>query len=253
MKRERFSALQNDSKTDVQLWTRCCEGNGISPGWFSWGHPAGLLRFAPDAFSWRPNREDVVVVSRNASGVNELWRKAYKNGAWLDWQNLGSPPTSVASRPGSAAWGPNRFDIFFLSTESPPHVRHAYSNDDGAHVYWDDWGYPAGVTLDLSGVDAASWGDQSVDVVAHGGDGNIWQRAWDHGTFFGWFSWGNPGSPVQYSPSSVGLGDGRLDVTTSTISTGGYNVQVWVRRWDSGLSVWGDDAQYENSLVDISS
>jgi hypothetical protein len=50
-----------------------------------WGHPTGTLKYAPDAFSWRPLQEDVVVVSQNTSGVNELWAKRYDNG-WNNWR-----------------------------------------------------------------------------------------------------------------------------------------------------------------------
>jgi hypothetical protein len=225
--------------SDLNVW-QWRQGPGVSAGWYPWGHPPGTLQtqYSPDAFSWRPQREDVVVVARNGSGVNEFWRKAYKNGTWLDWTKVGSgsPPTSaIGSRAATATWGPNRFDIFFLSTESPPHVRHAYSDDDGANVYWDDWGNQSGVVF--TRVDAASRGNLSVDVVVLGNDGNVWQRNWDHYNFYGWFNFGNPGSSFLRGPGAVGMGDGRIWVYSATEAGEAYE-----RYWDNGLfPAWFDE------------
>lgn len=244
----RQDAFVYGSDGNVWQWR---QGNGVTPAWYSWGHPTGTLQFSPDAFSWRPNREDVVVVASNASGVFEFWKKAYSNGTWLGWTDLGAPPTSaIASRPGTASWGPNRFDIFFLTTESPPHVRHAYSTNGSSISGWDDWSYQSGVTFG-TGVDAASWGDQRVDVVVTSTDGNVWQRGWDHNSFSGWFSWGNPGPGFSSRPGAVGLGDFRLEAAATNYTPGS---QAWRRVWDwGGFPAWSDDSQYENTIdIDIS-
>jgi hypothetical protein len=79
----RQDAFAYGSDGNVWQWR---QGPGLSPAWYGgWGHPTGTLKYAPDAFSWRPLQEDVVVVSQNTSGVNELWAKRYDNG-WNNWR-----------------------------------------------------------------------------------------------------------------------------------------------------------------------
>jgi hypothetical protein len=224
--------------SDGQVW-QWRQAPGIPPAWVSWVKPPGTVQFEPDAFSWRPQRLDVVVVSRNASAVNEVWRKAYTDDTWIDWQNWGKPVgVTINSRPGTASWGPNRIDVFFLSTESPPNIWHGYSSDGGTTIGWNQspGGHPTGITL--VSVDAASWGDQRIDVVALGSDGNVWQQAWDHGSLGNWTNWGNPGATLAFGPGAVGAGEGRLDVTSQSLTDTFYD-----RFWNWGLGPWYSDAR----------
>lgn len=240
--------------SDGNLW-QWRKGPGVPPGWWNWGKPPGTtIASGPDAFSWKPQREDVVVV---AGSPAHFWKKAYDNGTWIDWQDLGGPPvSSINSRPGTASWGPNRFDIFYLSGESPPHIRHASSTNGTSITAWDDWGVQQNVTF-YGSVDAASWGDQNVNVVVLGTDGNIWQKAWDHNFQGSWFNWGHFGE-CSWGVGAVGAGDGgvvlgggRLDVTCLNTNSETF----FDRGYDWGLGPWLEfsDSFPLNSTVDVSS
>jgi hypothetical protein len=84
-----------------------------------------------------------------------------------------------------------------------------------------------------------------VNVVALGTDGNVWQRAWDHYNFYGWFNWGNPGVGLDQGVGTAGFGDDRLDVSA------GHDPQLYDRVWISGLRPWSSDAQSENQAYPV--
>jgi hypothetical protein len=219
-----------------------------TPGWNSWGKPTSYnVIYPPDAFSWRPLRVDVVVTAQSGS-TRHLFRRYYENGYFSAWQDWGAPAgITIGSRPGVASWNFNRIDVFVLSTQTPHHMWHGYTTNGGTIQGWNDWGYPAGVSL-VGGVDAASWGDNRIDVFALGLDGNVWHRTWDHGVFGGWVSWGSPsGIFLNRGVGAVGLGDGMVDAAS------GQYPYLYHRYYNAGLSSWVDEPwAYQYSTVDMS-
>jgi hypothetical protein len=249
----------NGSDGNVWQWR---QGPGVPAGWCSLGAPRyRQLAWSPDAFSWRPQHETVIIATVNPGNWVDFWKKTCNNGTWTDWIDLGAPTTipvnqfgAVGSRPGTTSRGAPTFEIFFRTYDYFPHIWHGYSLDGNTIAAWQDWGYPPGVQL-TGGVDAASWGSLRVDVVALGTDGNVWQRAWDNYTLYGWWSgWGNPGEPMNWAagPGAVGLGDNRLDVAVGTLTS--PSLRVYDRFWNWGLGPWATGSLASPySTIDISS
>lgn len=194
-----------------------------SPGWNDWGalpSPYTAI-FSPDAFSWRPGRIDVVVVGESVLlGAAHVFHKYYEDGTQYGWTDLGAPSgITINSRVAAAAWNVNRFDLFFLSNQSPPHVWHGISTDGTTILRWKDLGYPNNVTLlDL---DAASEGDQQVEFLALSTAGDLWHQGWIPNLWVGWSNWGQPGGDPLLTVGAVGGGDGYAD-TVSMGSNGHY-------------------------------
>lgn len=177
-------------------------------------NPSGdqLERLAPDfefnsgaaAVSWGHNRIDVFAIGAEENMVHIYW----DGSQWSEIEDFGgsfhghTAPTAIAR-------AKNRLDVFAVDRYS----------DTLAHKYWDgsqwsDWGALGGKDLDLQGtVAATSWGENRMDLVALGGDGQYYYKFWDghqwNPSVSDWYP--KNGSFVS-SPAMVSWGENRLDI-----------------------------------------
>jgi len=225
-----------------------------SAGWDSaWGRPSNnSIPYSPDAFSFRPGRVDVVVVGQDVNtGARSIYHRHLKNGTLYGWDNWGAPSgISIDSRPTTASEEVYWADVFFVShSEDPPHVWHGYtSNVDGAGIQgWNDWGHPPS-SGNVVTVDAASRGAHRIEVFALTTDGTMWHDWYDHGTRYGWESWGNPGYTLAMGVGAVDRGDGYVDVAS------GLSPTLDHKYWNKGQSSWlAQSSVYEYTRPDMDS
>jgi len=80
--------------------------------------------------------------------------------------------------------------------------------------------------------DATSWGPGRTDLVARGGDGQVWWRSYDSGAG-GWAGWRPLGGGTNHAPSVTSWAPGRLDVVIT-----GLDGQLWHRWTANGGASW---------------
>jgi hypothetical protein len=203
----------------------------------NWGNAPGYTFFGkPDASSWGDQRIDVVCAARDSAGRTVLLHKAWDHGRVYGWESYGAAPNGMqlSGAVTATSWGPSRTDVFALTTDSPPHLVHTYTNT-GAPGPWEDWSIRAGVTLEdnTNGIDVASWGSNRLDLFAldvHGVTQHMW---WDNGAT-GWDTWGNPSTSALGRVSVVSTEARSLIVSVQDSS----GPQVWEDAWIGGGSPW---------------
>jgi hypothetical protein len=155
---------------------------------------------------------------------------------------------TINSRASIASWGPNRYDVFFLSNTTPPDVWHGWSLDNGVTIGgWDNWGHPTNPTVItlLGGEDAASWGDLRVDVFATGTDGNMWHRYWDHWSFPDWENLGL--SALTSGPGAAGGGEGNWWLVVDVIDNHVHEYDFT----NGAFSAWIDNVGAPSTRPDL--
>jgi hypothetical protein len=92
---------------------------------------------------------------------------------------------------------------------------HAYQSIHNGPVGGDNWGKATGYTF-FGKPDATSWGDQRVDVfsLGSGTNVNVLHKAYDHGTVYGWESYGAPPGGLASTDqlTATSWGPGRIDL-----------------------------------------
>jgi hypothetical protein len=198
-------AVDNNGDVD-HMWREV----GDSPQWDSWGVPTvnGVTYtpvYSPDAFSPRPKTIQVVVPGQSGSTVHVLHKYSVSGSVsgWLDW---GTPSgVTIGSRAAAVSWNYNRIDVFVTSGVGGD-VYHGYANssDPGASITWDrDWGHPPSGAIGPY-IDAASWGDNEVEVFVQTSFGDVWRKQYD-GYANSYTDWVNDDSPAHLS-TSFGIG-----------------------------------------------
>jgi hypothetical protein len=127
----------------------------------------------------------------------------------------------------------------FSVSSGDGHLRHAYSQDDGSHVGWDDWGAPAGGSL-LSKPAVGTFGAGTLHLFIRGSNGvtnGFWFRGWDAGDLpFEFYTtpFTPAGAPAMTGGSTPTAGylasldtSGRLWVATLTRSQGAAPSISW--------------------------
>ncbi len=137
---------------------------------------------------------------------------------WWPWFRVGG---ALTSGPATAAWAPNRLDVF--------------ASDSGGslvHKWWDGRAWSSGFenlgrpsSRSLSGAPAAaSWGPNRIDVFAKDSGGSLVHKWWDG---FRWSQWENLGGQLASAPAVASWGGNRLDVFAR--ASGGALQHKW---WD---------------------
>ena len=211
------------------LWPLTWNGSTWVP-WTDRGAPSGSGALnVPMAVSWGTNRIDVFATS--GSGTSKtIWHIAWNGSSWQLWDSRGSPPNGASVSPAVVAWGPNRLDLFTLSTTMEPgsvddNCWHDSWNGSVWETTWDDrGGPPAGLQFYRA---ATSWGPNRLDVFGFGLDHHIWHNSWDGQAWQA--AWDDRGEPPtgSYEVFAASWGDQRLDVFT--IDGNGH---LWDSAWD---------------------
>lgn len=189
-----------------------CNSHTDPGAYWNWSHYMSLVNAGasamapgPAAVSWGPNRIDVVV----RGGGDEIYHKYFDGAApWLPsgyYEHLAG--TSLYG-PAICSWAPSRLDTFCIGTDSS--LQHKYYDSGtwgpgGAEGSWEN----LGGTLNSSPA-AVSWGSGRIDVVARGGNNNIYHKYYVSGT--GWSAWSNIGGTAVGAPAICSWAAGRLDV-----------------------------------------
>lgn len=196
-----------------------------SSGVSSWTNPAVVTGAIPDGnpnlVNWGPGK--LAVFAR--FGTSELRYRFYQNGAWGDWQSLG---TCMMDDPGAASWAPDRIDVFIRGCDNQLFTRVFYN---GA------WGSFAGLgsTGITSAPSATSWGYLRYDVVARGPNNQLLQRAWTPST--GWTGFYDLSGCISQAPTVSTWGTDRLNIYVQGCgSPTSFFSQYWSPGW-SGFSV----------------
>ncbi|MFO0671379.1 MAG: hypothetical protein U0235_17400 [Polyangiaceae bacterium] len=159
-----------------------------------------------------------------------LYNSRNESGSWVSWGNPG-PGITLNSIPAAISHDPRYIDVFLMDTAG--HMRHAFTQDDGAHYGWDDWTVPAaGSFTSGTSAAAASWGAGRLDVVVRGQSGGtqgLFHRSWDAWTDSGWEFIQLPFAPSG-SPGLTAFAPGRMYL--SMLDTSG---NVWVAQWTKAL------------------
>ena len=127
----------------------------------------------------------VAAVARSDGRLDRFWvgpdrallHAAFRDGAWVEPENLGG---QLASVPAVTAWAEDLMEVFAIF-------------DDGRlwDRYWDGSNWHAWESLDGelkpgSTPAAAASGPDRLDVIALGRDGRTWQRWWDGSRWVPW-------------------------------------------------------------------
>lgn len=157
------------------------------------------LRSAPDALSWSANRIHVVAVGNDGN----LWLRHYPGSSpWNPWTNLGAPINGISGDPTIVSWSSSRLDIF---------VKDTFGNrwQKTFNGTWGSWSQAATPATMSSGPDAASWGQDRIDVFWKGGGGDL-RRWWWNGS--NWSTVRGLGGSLYADPGAAGWEPGRLDI-----------------------------------------
>ncbi|MDQ6632404.1 MAG: N-acetylmuramoyl-L-alanine amidase [Verrucomicrobiota bacterium] len=213
------------------------------PGpYWDWSHYMSLVTAGgssmapgPAAVSWGTGRIDVVV----RGGGDEIYHKYFDgSNPWLPdgyFEHLAG--TSLYG-PAICSWGVNRLDTFCIGTDSS--LQHKYYDagtwgPGGAEGSWEN----LGGSLNSSPA-AVSWGSGRIDVVARGGNNNIYHKYYISGS--GWLPngyWENLGGTAVGAPAICSWGSGRLDVFVRGTDNGLYH-----NYYSSGA--WQRNSNWEN-------
>ena len=181
-----------------------------------WEGLGGVLTSAPAAASQGDGLLDVFA----RGTTNQLYHKAFANGAWTQWEPLGG---ALASAPSAASQGNGLLDVFARGTDNQLYHR-SYS-----HGAWGHWEALGGALTSAPAV--VSQGNGLLDVFARGTDRQLYHRSYNNGT---WGRWEALGGALTSAPAVASQGDGLLDVfargTTNELYHLSYNHGVW-RRW----------------------
>jgi hypothetical protein len=167
--------------TGNTLWHRAWSPGG----WSAWQDLGGALTSDPAAISRAANKIDVY--TRGNDGA--LWTKYWDGSAWSGWVSLGG---SIVGGAGACSMSSGRLDVFARSTSNTL-----------LHKYWvsgTGWSgfQDLGGTL-ASDPTAVSRDSSHISVYARGGDGAVWQNAWN-GT--AWSGWNSLGGSITGGPSA---------------------------------------------------
>jgi hypothetical protein len=159
------------------------------------------------------------------------------------WVSIGGPPApvTIVSSPAVASWAPNRQDVFVVGSDGNMWHTATFTGDWSDHVGWSSWSHPTteGFNGFAGDPDLASWGDQRLDLLVFDRQNppKLWHAYWDHGAGFQqWFTWPTPsGKTLTPSPSIVGMGYGRLEVSVRE-----NNGAIWHELYDDfdGFAPW---------------
>jgi spore germination protein YaaH len=81
-----------------------------------------------------------------------------------------------------------------------------------------------------SGVDAASWGPNRLDIFVRGSNNAVWHRGSAVG---GWSNWESLGGFATSDPAAVSWGDNRIDLFVRGLDNG-----LWHRAWNGVWNNW---------------
>ncbi len=180
-------------------------------------------------------------------GQMQLLRR-YADSRSTQW-SIGYPPVPQRWNPASLydapdrthGWAPRWLDMSGTWASSPTYATNVFLLYNrmlifnglpaevlatGTTPVWSGW-EPLGGTL-TSGVHAASWGENRLDVFARGTDNQLWHKSWGGSAWSGWVPLGGV---LTSAPSAVAWGPNRLDVFAR-----GTDNQLWHTWW--GGSAW---------------
>ncbi len=199
-----------------------------------------VLKSRPDCVAWgldKPNQLHCFVIGDDG----HLWEKAWRDGTWHTWQDLGaSPRQKVEGQPSCVAWGPNKPDQLhcFVRGSSDSTLQHK-GWWDGAWHDWQDLGKPAGGIVDWD-PRCLAWGldkPNQLHCFVTGDDGHLWQKGWRDG---GWQTWQDLGAPtgqkIESQPSCVAWGLRGLSKPDELhcFVAGVHESHLWHKGWWEG-------------------
>lgn len=156
------------------------------------------------AVSWGRNRIDVFGIG----GTKHMLHTYWDGSQWAGIEDFEFNGTfEGVTAPTAIARAENRLDVFAIDSASGT-LAHKYW--DGSQ--WSNWGALGGKGLQGT-VAATSWGENRMDLVALGGDGQYYYKFWDghqwNPSVSDWYP--KNGSFVS-SPATVSWGENRLDI-----------------------------------------
>jgi hypothetical protein len=195
----------------VDVFARSGNGDAVvkswtaTAGWTNWSSVGGGLapNTAPTATSRVPGQLDLYVVGTDSG----LYQKSFTDATgWTpDWYGHGGILTSGAA---TASWGSNSEHVFARSANAGDVVNKGWSSPAG----WTAWTSMQGAAMDGAEPDVTSRAYDSLDLVIHGTNNDIYLKTWQNSTA-GWGAWNDLGQPDS-SPTSTAYGGADSSVNT---------------------------------------
>jgi hypothetical protein len=159
--------------------------------------------------SWGNERMDIVTVGTD-NQVHHFW---YQNGP-IGWEGLGGGPAGVVA---ITSQGFGKIDVFAVRTSDRNIYRLKYDQGWGT---WHAITTGGGFATTEGSLDATSWGNQRIDVVAVKTNGAV-QQVWTPNNGTNWFSNELVGAvPAKsYATTATWGGTERLDVVFNHTGT----------------------------------
>lgn len=129
----------------------------------------------------------------------------------------------------ATSWAPNRLDVF--AVDSNAHIRHKAWDGSKWDAGWEDLGVQSSTpNVSFGAVVVASWGSNRLDLVASGGDGSAYHKAWD-GQWQA--NWEQVGTYNNLGYAAVACwGPNRLDVFAGEGWHNAWNGTRWMPEWE---------------------
>jgi hypothetical protein len=184
-----------------------------SNGWSAWTRRGGPWADPVEPAAAAPSADERLELFVAAGTLEHDYQGVWSNG-WAPWFSHGAPPAPPGLgfyAPGIAPNADGRLFVFVAAQQLFHVEQTAWSN---GWTGWQSSGAPPGTAGVFGPPAAILTSDGRIEVFVLDGSGTLWnihQQA-PAGSWSGWNSLGNPGSPLDDRPDAVLISNGRLQV-----------------------------------------
>jgi hypothetical protein len=194
--------------SDNALWH--LSGDGESD-WTDWESLGTIFSGDPAVCSSAPGRLDVFALRPDSRSPlhndPHVWQRTFQNGAWSDWQPVGSAPGGWLGRVGAVSSVAGVIDLFISTgpyVEFSSVIKHAHFENN----IWSPWEFVPD-SFNMYAPATTSRGPQRLDLFALDASGNsVWHIEFDNG----WKTWESLGGVANAAPSACAPSNTQLSV-----------------------------------------